>query len=214
MQIIFYEVYFYICLLNLIKTNKMKKIILSAIAVMAFGFTNAQSTRFGVKGGLNLSTVVGGDVEDTKSLVGFHVGGFAEIKVVEKFFIQPELLYSAQGTKFDGPFGEDFDTKLNYLNIPVLAKYYIVEKFSVEAGPQLGILLSAKADGEDIKDYTRSVDFGFNVGAGYNFTDNLSIGLRYTIGLSPISDKDIDNEDDYYDSAKNSNLALSLAYKF
>ncbi|KQO33072.1 hypothetical protein ASF10_19380 [Flavobacterium sp. Leaf82] len=192
----------------------MKKIILSAIAVMAFGFTNAQSTRFGVKGGLNLSTVVGGDVEDTKSLVGFHVGGFAEIKVVEKFFIQPELLYSAQGTKFDGPFGEDFDTKLNYLNIPVLAKYYIVEKFSVEAGPQLGILLSAKADGEDIKDYTRSVDFGFNVGAGYNFTDNLSIGLRYTIGLSPISDKDIDNEDDYYDSAKNSNLALSLAYKF
>lgn len=192
----------------------MKKIILSAIAVMAFGFTNAQSTRFGVKGGLNLSTVVGGDVEDTKSLVGFHVGGFAEIKVVEKFFIQPELLYSAQGTKFDGPFGEDFDTKLNYLNIPVLAKYYIVEKFSVEAGPQLGILLSAKADGEDIKDYTRSVDFGFNIGAGYNFTDNLSIGLRYTIGLSPISDKDIDNEDDYYDSAKNSNLALSLAYKF
>ncbi|KQB43050.1 porin family protein [Flavobacterium aquidurense] len=192
----------------------MKKIILSAIAVMAFAYTNAQSTRFGVKGGLNLSTVVGGDVEDTKSLVGFHVGGFAEIKVVEKFFIQPELLYSAQGTKFDGPFGEDFDTKLNYLNIPVLAKYYIVEKFSVEAGPQLGILLSAKADGEDIKDYTRSVDFGFNIGAGYNFTDNLSIGLRYTIGLSPISDKDIDNEDDYYDSAKNSNLALSLAYKF
>lgn len=192
----------------------MKKIILSAIAVMAFGFTNAQSTRFGVKGGLNLSTVVGGDVENTKSLVGFHVGGFAEIKVVEKFFIQPELLYSAQGTKFDGPFGEDFDTKLNYLNIPVLAKYYIVEKFSVEAGPQLGILLSAKADGEDIKDYSRSVDFGFNVGAGYNFTDNLSIGLRYTIGLSPISDNDIDNEEDYYDSAKNSNLALSLAYKF
>ncbi|WP_394773241.1 hypothetical protein [Flavobacterium sp.] len=46
----------------------MKKIILSAIAVMAFGFTNAQSTRFGVKGGLNLSNIVGGDVDGTKSL--------------------------------------------------------------------------------------------------------------------------------------------------
>ena len=193
----------------------MKKIILAAIAVMAFGVTNAQQTRFGIKGGLNLSTVVGGDVDHTKSLVGFHVGGFAEIHVVEKFFIQPELLFSTQGTKYDGPFGEDFDTKLNYLNIPVLAKYYIVDKkFSVEAGPQLGVLLSAKADGQDIKDFTRSVDFGFNIGAGYSFTDNLSIGLRYTIGLSPLSDKDIDNEDDYYDSAKNSNLALSLAYKF
>ena len=193
----------------------MRKIILSAIAVMAFGFANAQETRFGVKGGLNISTVVGGDVENTKSLVGFHVGGFAEIHIVQKFFIQPELLFSTQGTKVDGPFGVDGDIKLNYLNIPVLAKYYIVDKkFSVEAGPQLGVLLSAKAEDEDIKDFTRSVDFGFNIGAGFNFTDNLSIGLRYTIGLSPLSDEDIDNEDDYYDSAKNSNLALSLAYKF
>lgn len=197
------------------KQIRMKKIILSAIAIMAFAFSNAQETRFGVKGGLNLSTVVGGDVENTKSLVGFHVGGLAEIHIVEKFYIQPELLFSAQGTKVDGPFGGDADIKLNYLNIPVVAKYYIVDKkFNVEAGPQLGVLLSAKADGEDIKDFTRSVDFGFNIGAGYSFTDNLSIGLRYTIGLSPLSDEDIDNSDDYYDSAKNSNLQLSLAYKF
>mgnify|MGYP003576305024 FL=1 len=193
----------------------MKKIILTAIAVAAFSFANAQQTRFGVKGGLNLSTVVGGDVDDTKTLVGFHVGGFAEINIVEKFFIQPELLFSAQGTKVDGGFGGDVDFKLNYLNIPVLAKYYIVDnKFSVEAGPQLGVLLSAKAEDEDIKDVTRSVDFGFNIGAGYNFTDNLAVGLRYTIGLSPLTDEDVDNTDDYYDSAKNSNLALSLSYKF
>ncbi|PIF59119.1 porin family protein [Flavobacterium sp. 2] len=193
----------------------MKRIILAAIAVMTFGFANAQQTRFGVKGGLNISTVVGGDVNDTKSLIGFHVGGFAEIHVVEKFFIQPELSYSAQGTKVDGPLGSDVDLKLNYLNIPVLAKYYFVEnKFSVEAGPQLGILLSAKGNGTDVKDLTRSTDFGFNLGAGYNFTENLSVGIRYTIGLSPLSDKDIDNTEDYYDSAKNSNLALSLAYKF
>ncbi|MEG0849312.1 MAG: porin family protein [Flavobacterium sp.] len=193
----------------------MKRIILAAIAVMTFGFANAQQTRFGVKGGLNISTVVGGDVNDTKSLIGFHVGGFAEIHVVEKFFIQPELLYSAQGTKVDGPLGSDVDLKLNYLNIPVLAKYYFVEnKFSVEAGPQLGILLSAKGNGTDVKDLTRSTDFGFNLGAGYNFTENLSVGIRYTIGLSPLSDEDIDNTEDYYDSAKNSNLALSLAYKF
>lgn len=184
------------------------------MAVMVFGFANAQKTRFGVKGGLNISTVVGGDVEDTKALVGFHVGGFAEIHVVQRFFIQPELLFSAQGTKVDGSLN-DTDIKLNYLNIPVVAKYYIIDKkFNVEAGPQLGVLLSAKVNGNNIKDFTRSVDLGFNLGAGYSFTDNLSVGLRYTIGLSPLSDKDIDNSDDYYDSAKNSNLALSLAYKF
>ncbi|KFF05039.1 porin family protein [Flavobacterium reichenbachii] len=194
----------------------MRKIILSALAVMAFGLTNAQSTKFGVKGGLNLSNIVGGDVENTNSLVGFHVGGFAEIKIADKFAIQPELLYSAQGTKIDGgPVFGDFDVKLDYLNIPVLAKYYIVEKFSVEAGPQLGILLSAKSDGDDVKDSFKSVDFGFNIGAGFHFTENLSINLRYTIGLSPLAeDADIDDEEEYYDSAKNSNLALSLAYKF
>jgi hypothetical protein len=194
----------------------MRKIILSAIAVMAFGFTNAQETRFGVKGGLNLSNITGGNVDGTKSLVGFHVGGFAEIKIAEKFAIQPELLYSAQGSTFEaGPFFGDFDVKLNYLNIPVLAKYYIVPKFSVEAGPQLGVLLSAKSEGEDVKDGFKSVDFGFNLGAGFHFTEDLSINLRYTIGLSPIADDaDIDNEEEYYDSAKNSNLALSLAYKF
>lgn len=193
----------------------MKKIILSAIAILAFGFVNAQQTRFGVKGGLNLSNWTGGDVEDTKSLVGFHVGGFAEIKIIEKLAIQPEILFSTQGTKIEGGFAGDFDVKTNYLNIPVLAKYYIVEKFSVEAGPQLGVLLSAKLDGEDVKDSFKSVDLGFNLGAGYNFTDNLSINLRYTIGLSPLADDaDIEDEGDYYDSAKNSNLALSLAYKF
>ncbi|MFH7018165.1 porin family protein [Flavobacterium sp. FlaQc-47] len=194
----------------------MKKIILSALAVMAFGFTNAQSTRFGVKGGLNLSNIVGGDVEDSKSLVGFHVGGFAEIKIADKFAIQPEILYSAQGSTFDGgPLFGDVDLKLNYLNIPVLAKYYIVPKFSVEAGPQLGVLLSAKSEGEDVKDGFKSVDFGFNVGAGFHFTEDLSINLRYTIGISPIAENsDVDNEQEYYDSAKNSNLALSLAYKF
>lgn len=81
----------------------MKKIILAAIAVMAFGFANAQQTRFGIKGGLNMSTVVGGDVDNTKSLVGFHVGGFAEIHVVEKFL-----------------YNQNFYSQLRELNLMVL----------------------------------------------------------------------------------------------
>lgn len=188
----------------------MKRIILAAIAVMAFGFTNAQETRFGVKGGLNLTTLTG-DATNANSLVGFQVGGFAEIKIIKKLAIQPELLYSTQGAKYDN-FG---DTKLDYLNIPVLAKYYITDKFTVEAGPQIGFLLSAKDDGQDIKSDTRSVDLGFNFGGGYNFTDNLSAGIRYTVGISNIYDTDYDNVENYLDySVRNSVLALSLAYKF
>ncbi|PWB25631.1 porin family protein [Flavobacterium sp. HTF] len=198
----------------------MKKIMLTAAAVMAFAFSNAQETKFGVKGGLNLTNLTG-DVEGTSSLIGFHVGGFAEIKLTDKFAIQPELLFSTQGAKIEETFFDEsyeYDTKLNYLNIPVLAKFYVTEAFSVEAGPQLGVLLSAKQDGEDVKDFYKSVDFGFNVGAGYNFTENLSVGLRYTIGLSSVFDTPDSDELEGFEiediDVKNSVFALSLGYKF
>ncbi|PZX92907.1 PorT family protein [Flavobacterium aquariorum] len=181
----------------------MKKILLSAIAVLAFGFTNAQGVKFGVKAALNVATLTG-DVEDASSLVGFQVGGFAEIKVSEKFAVQPELMFSTQGASFDG-----FDSKLNYLNIPVMAKFYVAKSFSLEAGPQIGFLLSAKEDGEDFKDFASSTDFGLNLGAGYDFTENLSAGLRYNIGLSNVSDFPGDSS-----SIKNGVFSVSLAYKF
>ncbi|MCC9061543.1 porin family protein [Flavobacterium piscisymbiosum] len=191
----------------------MKKIIFAAIAVMAFGFTNAQQTRFGIKGGLNVTSFAGGNYYDAKSLVGFQVGGFAEIKIIERLSIQPEVLFSTQGAKLE--FGNtDFNTKLNYINIPVLAKFYITKQFTAEAGPQLGFLVSAKRDDSDVKDSYKSVDTGFNFGLGYNFTENLGVGLRYTVGLSNIADYEVDDTQEYLDSPKNSVLALTLAYKF
>lgn len=192
----------------------MKKIVLSLVAILAFGFVNAQQTRFGVKGGLNLTSFSGGNYYDAKSLVGFQVGAFAEIKIIERLAIQPEVLFSTQGAKLDaGAFG-DFDTKLNYINVPVLAKFFITKQFTVEAGPQLGFLVSAKREGRDAKDFYKSVDTGFNFGAGYNFTDNVSVNLRYTVGLSNIGDYETEDFDEYFDSPKNSVLALTLGYKF
>ncbi|MBF4485576.1 porin family protein [Flavobacterium sp. CSZ] len=202
----------------------MKKVLLSAVAVMAFMSVSAQETRFGVKAGANLSTFTG-DVDDAKSLVGFHVGGFAEIKLSDKFAIQPEILFSTQGSKQEGSdlFGS-YENKVNvsYLNIPVMAKYYVAEKFSLEAGPQIGFLLSAKSkyeetvDGEkysediDVKDGFESIDFGVNFGAGYDFTENLSVGLRYNLGLSNINK----NEEGDNAKVKNSVFSLSVGYKF
>lgn len=203
----------------------MKKITLSIVAVLAFGFANAQEVKFGVKGGINLSTLTG-DIEDASSKVGFQVGGFAEIKLSDKFSVQPELLYSTQGAKektnvFDVDAMEvvsaDLTYKLAYINVPVMAKYYVAEKFSLEAGPQIGFLVSAKgkvsggdSSEEDIKDAFKSIDFGVNFGAGYDFTENLSVGVRYNLGLSNI----LENEAGDNFKNKNSVFSLSVGYKF
>lgn len=219
----------------------MKKIILSAAAVLAFGFANAQEeVKFGAKAGVNFSTLTG-DIEGASSLVGFHVGAFAEIPFAEKFAFQPELLYSTQGAKStfdDGETTFDTETKLGYLNIPLMVKYYVAEKFSLEFGPQVGFLLSAKSSTDfgidlesafgdlgsvdglddlvsdlgasaDIKDSLNSVDFGLNFGAGYDFTDHFTAGARYNLGLSNIY------KTDYTDAnVKNSVISVSVGYKF
>lgn len=202
----------------------MKKIILTVAAVFALSFANAQETKFGAKVALNIASLTG-DVEDASSLVGFQIGGFVEFKISDKFAIQPELMYSAQGVKqsySEAGYSYDSDYKLSYLNVPVMAKFYATPKFSLEFGPQIGFLLSAKADytgtgggvtiseSEDIKDNLESVDFGLNFGAGYDFTENLTAGLRYNLGLSNVA-KTEDGDDE---EIKNSVFSISVGYKF
>ncbi len=184
----------------------MKKVLLSAVAIFVFGFANAQETKFGIKAGLNMANL-SGDIENTSMKPAFHVGAFAEIKISDKFAVQPEVLYSAQGAKVDGG-----NYAFNYLNVPVMAKFFATEKFSIEAGPQIGFLMSAKGnpdegDSIDVKEFLTSTDFGLNLGLGYDFTENFSAGLRYNFGLSNISEED--NGD-----IKNNVLSVSVGYKF
>lgn len=207
----------------------MKKNILSAIAFLTFGFTNAQEVKFGAKAALNVARLTG-DVEGVSSLIGFQIGGFAEVRLSEKFAFQPELMYSTQGVieSSSEEFGwdsysEEFKTKLSYLNIPLMVKYYATPKLSFEFGPQISFLLSAKLDysyeenyegiisseteSEDLKDFVNSYDFGLNLGVGYDFTKKFSTGLRYNFGLSNVN-KDGDA------SVKNGVFSVSVGYKF
>lgn len=196
----------------------MKKIILMVVMVFTFGFVNAQEKAdmaFGVKGGLNISTITNADVDgvNTKSLVGFHVGFFGEFMISNKFAIQPEVLYSAQGTEleFEGISG---DLKLDYITIPVMAKYYVADAFSLELGPQIGFLVSAKAksggESEDVKDELKSTDVSLNFGVGYDITPNFMIGVRYSLGLTRLQDEIFPGEDE----SKNSVFQISVGYKF
>jgi opacity protein-like surface antigen len=214
----------------------MKKLLFSAI-LLATGIVNAQEIKYGAKLGLNISNF-SGDVTDSKSLIGAQFGGFAEIKISDKFAFQPELLFSMQGAKskytetyLGDTYSEESKTKLNYLNIPVLAKYYIADKFAVLAGPQFGILMSAKEDYDvsetysgvtdsysesvNVKNFYKSLSLSFNLGASYSFTDNLFIDARYNLGLSSITKNYTDEFGDSYSSdIKNNVIQFSVGYKF
>ena len=178
----------------------MKKLsILTAIILFGFTSVNAQDINFGAKAGVNFATITGDDVESFSSRTAFHVGFVAEIVISETFSFQPELLYSAQGADWDEGDGFEGTTKVDYLNVPLMAKFYVGEGFSLEAGPQVGFLLSAKdvEEGEedfDLKDYVKGIDFGVNVGVGYKMEGGLNFGARYNLGLSDANDTEVDSK--------------------
>jgi hypothetical protein len=196
----------------------MKKVILTAVALFTIVYVNGQDKKdmsFGVKAGLNVSSIYNIDEDgvDSNSFIGFHVGFFGEFMVSDKFAIQPELLYSTQGVELEF-LGEKGDLKLDYINIPVLGKYYVSDAFSLEAGPQIGFLISAETNSggvtEDVKDELKSTDVSLAFGANYDISKNFMIGARYNIGLTRLQENLSPGEKDF----KNSVFQISLGYKF
>lgn len=124
--------------------------------------------------------------------------------------VRAEANISLQGAGYEEDFGNgpmEGITRLLYLNIPVLAQYRFENGFFAEAGVQPGLLLSAKDkfEGEtfDYKDWVNSFDFGIPFGIGYQFDNNIGIGLRVIPGLTNI------NAGDYAD-VKDRNLVIAL----
>lgn len=144
---------------------------------------NAQDIQIGAKAGLNLATLQP-DLPDPATRTSFHLGGMAEIPISDMFSVQPELLFSIQGVKDESD--DDEVIKLNYITLPIMAKYYVMESLSIEGGLQLGFLVSAdfEDDGEsiDIKDSMKSTDFGVAFGAGYKLDNGVNLGIRYFLG--------------------------------
>lgn len=181
----------------------MKKVLLVAVlAVLGLTNVNAQEIKLGIKGGLNFASISGDNTENIDLLTGLNFGFLAEVPISEKFSFQPELIYSGQGYSFD-----DDTIALNYLNIPLIGKYYLTRGLSLEAGPQIGFLLSAKNDKEDVKDSFNTVDFGLNFGLGYKLDNGLNFSLRYNLGLS-----DINNIDGFSNKNRNGVFQLSVGY--
>ncbi|MBB6330177.1 opacity protein-like surface antigen [Chryseobacterium sediminis] len=210
----------------------MKKIFLG-LALIAGTFAFAQSTststaettssapssskiKFGLKAGLNVSTLSNMDM---KSKAGFYGGVFVNIPVAKDFAIQPEVLYSAVGAKEKG----DSNAKLNleYISVPVMFQYKALPNFYVEAGPQFNFLMGAELKNDvgslQLKNATKSFDFGIGLGAGYNITKNIGVNVRYTAGVADI----VNAKQQRYlygygrpGSVRNSVFQIGVNYKF
>lgn len=183
----------------------MKKILLLAV-VTVLGFTNvnAQEIKFGAKGGLNFASISGDNTKGIDAVTSFNFGVLSEIPISDKFSFQPELMYSGQGYSFN-----DNTIALSYLNIPLMGKYYLTKGLSIEAGPQIGFLLSAKNEKTDVKDSFNTFDFGVNLGLGYKLDNGLNFGVRYNLGLT-----DINNLDNSSIENKNGVFQISVGYFF
>lgn len=160
--------------------------------------SDSRNNGFGVKGGFNLADLRGQDKDaygNLSSLKTFHVGAYAQFGLNDKVSIQPEFLYTRKGfdaQAFDATTGlatgSAQETRLNYVQVPVLFVYNVLDNVSVHVGPQASLLLKSKEAGVE-----RSIsDAGFNsleygvVGGVEGRVGPARIGARYDLGLSDI----------------------------
>lgn len=167
---------------------KFYLITIITILFMAVGTVSAQNTNIGTKIGLNSYTINNGNNSDFDSRIGIHAGLLGHIHLNDDFALQPEIVYSMQGAK-----SGNSELKLDYINIPVLVQYMFDNGFRLQAGPQLGFLINAKAENNnsssDLKDQFKSLDAGLSFGVGYvHPPTGFGIDARYNFGINDISE--------------------------
>lgn len=205
----------------------MKKTLsIAALIAISFCANAQQQVKIGPKAGVNFSTL--SNLSKTKTLTGFYVGAVAELKLTEKFSLQPELVYSSQGTKnvySETSSGTDVHHHnhdiLSYINVPVMGKYFLTNSFSIELGPQFGLLVKAEnkdkittngvevKENRDFKDEVNSFDFGIGAGLAYDLPNGFFVNARYNYGLTNVG-----KSDQYYGDSKNRVMQFGVGFKF
>lgn len=188
----------------------MKKLFALLLTVLSFSIAIAQNSSdksepgsmyFGVKAGIDFGSESGAGYD--ASGVGILIGGTFQYNITEAISAAPELFLQSSVYSI-----YSYKDKLNYINLPLLAKYTF-QKIGVSAiaGPQLGFLISAKdANDNDIKSSYKTVNFSLALGGSYDYK-KFEFGARYNIGLS-----NVNSGSSVTDNI--SGFTLSVAYKF
>lgn len=203
----------------------MKKTLLmiSLTIITITAVKSQEKIQFGVKGGINFTNITSNILYNKEYKTGFHVGALVEIPFGNKFSLQPEILYSTQGVDGEVPLIYDLypggpvpqpllgEYKLDYIQIPVLAKIYLIKNFSLEIGPSFNFLVN---DEENYGSISRSnfgskFEFSGILGISYKLKSRLFGSIRYVNGFTSALNRGSYNED-----AKNFNFQFGIGFMF
>jgi len=196
----------------------MKKLLYFLFVVAGMGVAQTASGQaqfaLGIKGGPNFAKIDASDAGGTwKGRTGFHGGAFALIKLT-KIGIQPEVLFSQQGSKFTFN-SQDVESNFNYINIPIILKLYTIAGLNLQVGPQFGFLSGGEVKStvggitttNDAKEFYKGSDFSAALGIGWDLPFGLTLDARYNLGLSKINDGQNDEQ------SKNQVFQISAGFK-
>ena len=190
----------------------MKKILLMAVVMLASVASYAQQAvgtfTLQPKIGMNVASLTKCDGCDPR--IGLAAGVEAEYQATDIFSVSAGLIYSMQGNKAKAE-GVTQTTKLDYINIPILANVYVTKGLAVKLGVQPAFNVSdkqklsggkASVEAEDVG--AESFDFSIPVGLSYEY-NNVVFDARYNFGVTNIADGG---------DSKNSVFQITLGYKF
>ncbi|WP_460920883.1 porin family protein [Pontibacter brevis] len=166
----------------------MKRLVM-IMALLATSVAARAQLQAGVKAGLSTANVEIQKLRNdpwqytkAENVTGYHAGAFARLQVAG-FFVQPEAILTSTGGRIEvsgadnmGVRVEDF--KFNRLDVPVMVGYNFLNVLRVQAGPVSSTLLSARQEGQDIKQYMENADWGFQAGVGIDI-GSMTADVRY-----------------------------------
>ena len=191
----------------------MKKLFLAVVAMMVSATTFAQNEvgqlTIQPKVGVNIANIT--DSDDADPRIGLAAGAEFEYGITDNIGLSAGVLYSMQGAKASEE-SVDYTLKLDYLNVPILANFYVAKGLALKLGVQPGFKLSSKVKGEasgvtaelEVEDGVKSVDLSIPVGLSYQY-QNIVFDARYNWGVTKI----IEDSD-----SKHSVFQITVGYKF
>jgi len=167
-----------------------KKIVIFLLIVFNLSFlTTIAQNAIGVKGGINIANLSG---FNGRSRVSGHAGFFLHHTINRNWCFQPELLFSGEGQRYFSN-GDEHTLALDYIQVPLMIQYYPVPQLYFEAGPQVGLLVSAQDKVNDFEGHANvkgdfsSAQVALGLGAGLKLSEQIIVYGRYNFGLTDVS---------------------------